>query len=44
MAIDNIGGRLLPEVIDTLGNLGKASLVGRWAKSSCKSKGKDPQH
>ncbi len=31
LAIDNIGGKLLPEVIDTLGNLGKASLVGRLA-------------
>ena len=31
LAIDNIGGELLPEVIDTLGNLGKASLVGRLA-------------
>jgi NADPH2:quinone reductase len=31
LAIDNIGGGLLPEVIDTLGNLGKASLVGRLA-------------
>ncbi len=29
LAIDNIGGRLLPEVIDTLGDLGKVSLVGR---------------
>jgi NADPH:quinone reductase len=31
LAIDNIGGKLLPEVIDTLGNLGKVSLVGRLA-------------
>jgi NADPH2:quinone reductase len=31
LAIDNIGGKLLPEVIETLGNLGKASLVGRLA-------------
>ena len=31
LAIDNIGGELLPEVIDTLGNLGKVSLVGRLA-------------
>jgi NADPH2:quinone reductase len=31
LAIDSIGGKLLPEVIDTLGNLGKASLVGRLA-------------
>jgi NADPH2:quinone reductase len=31
LTIDNIGGKLLAEVIDTLGNLGKASLVGRLA-------------
>ncbi|MGO8678269.1 MAG: quinone oxidoreductase family protein [Limisphaerales bacterium] len=31
LAIDNVGGALLPEVIDTLGDLGKASLVGRLA-------------
>jgi NADPH2:quinone reductase len=31
LAIDNIGGRLLPEVIDTLGELGRVSLVGRLA-------------
>jgi NADPH2:quinone reductase len=31
LAIDNIGGKLLPEVIDLLGNLGKVSLVGRLA-------------
>lgn len=31
LAIDNVGGALLPEVIDTLGNLGKVSLVGRLA-------------
>ncbi len=31
LAIDNIGGKLLPEVIDTLGELGKVSLVGRLA-------------
>jgi len=31
LAIDNIGGSLLPEVIDTLGDAGKASLVGRLA-------------
>jgi NADPH2:quinone reductase len=29
LAIDNIGGNLLPEVIDTLGDSGKISLVGR---------------
>jgi NADPH:quinone reductase len=29
LAIDNIGGTLLPEVIDTLGQFGKVSLVGR---------------
>jgi NADPH2:quinone reductase len=29
LAIDSIGGKLLPEVIDTLGELGKVSLVGR---------------
>jgi NADPH:quinone reductase len=31
LAIDNIGGKLLSEVIDTLGDLGKVSLVGRLA-------------
>jgi len=31
LAIDNIGGKLLPEVIDALGELGKVSLVGRLA-------------
>jgi NADPH:quinone reductase-like Zn-dependent oxidoreductase len=31
LAIDSIGGALLPEVIDTLGNGGKISLVGRLA-------------
>jgi NADPH2:quinone reductase len=31
LAIDNIGGTLLPEVIDSLGNNGKVSLVGRLA-------------
>jgi len=31
LAIDNIGGQLLPEVIDTLGDLGRVSLVGRLA-------------
>jgi len=31
LAIDNIGGKLLPEVIETLGELGKVSLVGRLA-------------
>jgi len=31
LAIDNIGGKLLPEVIDTLGDFGKVSLVGRLA-------------
>ena len=31
LAIDNIGGKLLSEVIDTLGELGKVSLVGRLA-------------
>ncbi len=31
LAIDNIGGKLLPEVIDTLGELGRVSLVGRLA-------------
>jgi NADPH2:quinone reductase len=29
LAIDNIGGKLLPEVIETLGECGKVSLVGR---------------
>jgi NADPH2:quinone reductase len=31
LAIDNIGGKLLPEVIETLGDNGKVSLVGRLA-------------
>jgi NADPH2:quinone reductase len=31
LAIDNVGGKLLPEVIDTLGDHGKVSLVGRLA-------------
>ncbi len=31
LAVDNIGGKVLPEVIDTLGELGKVSLVGRLA-------------
>ncbi len=31
LAIDNIGGKLLPEVIDTLGDLGRVSIVGRLA-------------
>jgi NADPH2:quinone reductase len=31
LAIDNIGGKLLSEVIDTLGDSGKVSLVGRLA-------------
>lgn len=31
LAIDNIGGNLLPEVIDVLGDQGKVSLVGRLA-------------
>jgi NADPH2:quinone reductase len=31
LAIDNIGGKLLPEVIDTLDYEGKVSLVGRLA-------------
>jgi NADPH:quinone reductase len=31
LAIDSIGGKLLPEVIDTLGEHGKVSLVGRLA-------------
>ncbi len=31
LAINNVGGKLLAEVINTLGNLGKASLVGRLA-------------
>ena len=33
LAIDNIGGELLPRVIDTLGDHGKVSLVGRLAGS-----------
>jgi NADPH2:quinone reductase len=31
LAIDNIGGKLLPEMIDTLGDHGRVSLVGRLA-------------
>jgi NADPH2:quinone reductase len=31
LAIDNIAGKLLPEVIDTLDNHGRVSLVGRLA-------------
>ena len=31
LAIDNIGGKLLPEVIDTLGEHGRVSVVGRLA-------------
>jgi NADPH2:quinone reductase len=31
LAIDNIGGKLLPQVIDTLGDHGRVSLVGRLA-------------
>jgi NADPH2:quinone reductase len=31
LAIDNIGGNLLPQVISTLGELGRVSLVGRLA-------------
>jgi NADPH:quinone reductase len=31
LAIDNIGGKLLPEVIDTLADQGRVSLVGRLA-------------
>ena len=31
LAVDNIGGKLLPEVIDLMGHLGKVSLVGRLA-------------
>jgi NADPH2:quinone reductase len=31
LAIDNVGGRILPEVIETLGDLGKVSVVGRLA-------------
>jgi NADPH2:quinone reductase len=31
LAIDNIGGKLLPEVIDTLSESGRVSLVGRLA-------------
>jgi NADPH:quinone reductase len=31
LAVDSIGGKLLPEVIDTLAELGKISLVGRLA-------------
>jgi NADPH2:quinone reductase len=31
LAIDNVGGTLLPEVIETLGMWGKVSLVGRLA-------------
>ena len=31
LAIDNIGGALFPEVLDTLGNDGRVSVVGRLA-------------
>lgn len=31
LAVDNIGGKLLPQVIETLADLGKVSLVGRLA-------------
>lgn len=31
LAIDNIGGKLLPEVLETLGEEGKVSVVGRLA-------------
>jgi NADPH:quinone reductase len=31
LAIDNIGGKLLPQVINTLGELGRVSVVGRLA-------------
>jgi len=31
IAVDNIGGKLLPEIIETLGDLGKVSVVGRLA-------------
>jgi NADPH:quinone reductase len=31
LAVDNIGGKLLPEIIELLGDLGKVSLVGRLA-------------
>lgn len=31
LAIDNIGGKLLPEVLDTMGEGGRVSLVGRLA-------------
>lgn len=31
LAIDNIGGKLLPEMVDTLGENGRVSLVGRLA-------------
>ncbi len=31
LAVDNIGGSLLPDVLDTLGDGGKVSLVGRLA-------------
>ncbi|HYS46376.1 MAG TPA: zinc-binding dehydrogenase, partial [Rhizomicrobium sp.] len=31
LAIDSIGGKLLPEVIEMLGDLGKVSVVGRLA-------------
>ncbi len=31
LAIDNIGGKLLPPVINTLGDLGRVSVVGRLA-------------
>jgi len=31
LAVDNVGGKLLPEIIETLGEMGRVSLVGRLA-------------
>jgi NADPH2:quinone reductase len=31
LAIDNVGGKFFPELLDTLGDLGKVSVVGRLA-------------
>jgi len=31
LVVDNVGGQLLPQVINTLGDLGRVSLVGRLA-------------
>jgi len=37
LAIDNIGGAMLPQVIQTMGDQGKISLVGRLGRPGCRS-------